>query len=194
MQVQGGVLDTHVRRRAVAGQAHAHPCQGAHPPAAASSCTSACSHLRHALPCMWHHAVATLFSEKVIEAVQWPAESRVTCQMDKKQPTPMHCLAKIPKALPGSAEPRAAAQMFKKVLKADWPRPARYSQRSSAPGSTHAVKAESEYKVQSDPDNEVPPDMRTRAYMARPARTWFMERVRLEIMIMSSAASGALPS
>jgi len=128
MQVQGGVLDTHVRRRAVAGQAHAHPCQGAHPPAAASSCTSACSHLRHALPCMWHHAVATLFSEKVIEAVQWPAESRVTCQMDKKQPTPMHCLAKIPKALPGSAEPRAAAQMFKKVLKADWPRPARYSQ------------------------------------------------------------------
>jgi len=74
-------------------------------------------------------------------------------------------------ALPGSAEPRAAAQMFKKVLKADWPRPARYSQRSSAPGSTHAVKAESEYKVQSDPDNEVPPDMRTRAYMARPAQT-----------------------
>jgi hypothetical protein len=99
-------------------------------------------------------------------------------------------------ALPGSAEPRAAAQMFKKVLKADWPRPARYSQRSSAPGSTHAVKAESEYKVQSDPDNEVPPDMRTRAYMARPAQTWVrvMVRVGSGPRAAPRAARACLPS
>ena len=57
--------------------------------------------------------------------------------------------------------------MFKKVLKAEFPRPARYSQRSSAPGATHAVRMEAEYKAQSDPENEVPPEQRTRAFMAR---------------------------
>lgn len=58
-------------------------------------------------------------------------------------------------------------QVCKKVMKQALPAKADYSDRSSAPDATHGVRRETEFKHPANVDEDVPPEMRVKAFKAR---------------------------